>query len=50
MNITLPLKKDIINSLCAGDMVTLTGYIYTGRDAAHKRMCECKVSFRYITW
>ncbi|MBQ4527605.1 MAG: Fe-S-containing hydro-lyase [Clostridia bacterium] len=40
MDITLPLSKDIIKSLRAGDNVTLTGVIYTGRDAAHKRMCE----------
>ena len=24
----------------AGDMVYISGYIYTGRDAAHKRLCE----------
>ena len=40
MKITLPLKKDTIKSLRAGDILTITGYIYTGRDAAHKRMCE----------
>lgn len=40
MNITTPLDKQTALSLKAGDNVTLTGYIYTARDAAHKRMCE----------
>jgi len=39
MNITTPISPEIIKSLKAGDNVTLTGVIYTGRDAAHKRMC-----------
>ena len=40
MNITTPLTKDKLKSLRAGDNITITGTIYTGRDAAHKRMCE----------
>lgn len=40
MNVELPLTKDKIEKLKAGDSVTLTGVIYTGRDAAHRRMCE----------
>lgn len=40
MNITTPLTKEKLKSLKAGDSVTITGVIYTGRDAAHKRMCE----------
>lgn len=40
MNITTPLTKDKLKSLKAGDSVTISGVIYTGRDAAHKRMCE----------
>ncbi len=40
MNIELPLTKEKIENLKAGDSVTLTGVIYTGRDAAHRRMCE----------
>lgn len=39
-NITLPLKKEDIENLKAGDFVFLTGTIYTARDAAHKRMDE----------
>lgn len=35
-----PLTSDVIKSLKAGDMVYITGTIYTARDAAHKRLCE----------
>lgn len=40
MKISTPLTKDKIESMKAGDSILLTGYIYTGRDAAHKRMIE----------
>ena len=36
----LPLGKTELRALRAGDVVTLTGTIYTARDAAHKRLCE----------
>ena len=35
-----PITKEIADSLHVGDMVYLTGEIYTARDAAHKRMFE----------
>lgn len=38
--IELPLTEEKARSLKAGDTVYLTGYIYTSRDAGHKRMCE----------
>ena len=38
--ISVPIKKEDALSLRAGDYVTLTGTIYTARDAAHKRMQE----------
>ena len=38
--ITLPLTKELAQTLKAGDRVLLTGTIYTSRDAGHKRMCE----------
>lgn len=38
--INLPLTEETALSLKAGDSVLLTGYIYTSRDAGHKRMCE----------
>ena len=38
--INTPLTDDIIKNLKAGDRVLLNGIIYTGRDAAHKRLVE----------
>lgn len=35
-----PLTEDAIKGLRTGDMVEITGYIYTARDVAHKRMVE----------
>ena len=40
VDIKAPLTKEEAAKLRAGDIVSLTGYIYTGRDAAHKRMVE----------
>ena len=39
-HITLPLTRDITAALRVGDAVTLSGIIYTARDAAHARLCE----------
>ena len=36
----LPLSEEVIMSLKVGDVVHLTGVVYTGRDAAHKRLVE----------
>lgn len=36
--ISLPLAAEDVRSLRAGDTVLLTGPMYTGRDAAHKRL------------
>ena len=36
----LPLTDKTIEELKCGDMVLLSGEIYTGRDMAHKRFCE----------
>ena len=38
--IKTPLTKEMAKELRAGDYVTITGTIYTARDAAHKRMIE----------
>ena len=35
-----PLTIEKVESLHAGDQVLLSGTIYTGRDAAHKRFVE----------
>ncbi|MCR5213104.1 MAG: Fe-S-containing hydro-lyase [Eubacterium sp.] len=39
-NITLPTSDEEIKELRAGDMLYISGTIYTARDAAHKRMYE----------
>jgi fumarate hydratase subunit beta len=36
--ISTPLTKDIIQTLKAGDMINISGTIYTARDAAHKKI------------
>jgi fumarate hydratase subunit beta len=38
--ITTPLDEGSVEALRAGDRVLLSGYIYTARDAAHKRFME----------
>jgi len=38
--ICTPLNSEIIDSLQAGDCISLTGTIYAARDAAHKKMYE----------
>ena len=38
--ITTPVTRDVARSLKAGDLVKISGVIYTARDAAHKRMLE----------
>ena len=35
-----PVSPEEIMKLKAGDAVKITGVIYTGRDAAHKRLCD----------
>lgn len=40
IKLTTPLTVEKIKQLHAGDEVLLSGTIYTGRDAAHKRLIE----------
>lgn len=40
IKVSLPLNREIIDELKAGDYVYLTGTVYTARDAAHLRMYE----------
>lgn len=40
IKLTTPLKDFDIEKLKVGDKVSITGVIYTGRDAAHKRLVE----------
>jgi fumarate hydratase subunit beta len=38
--IEAPLTDDVLKDLKSGDNVLISGIIYTGRDAAHKRLCD----------
>lgn len=38
--LTMPLTEEMAKGLKCGDNVLISGVIYTGRDAAHKRLCE----------
>ena len=40
MNIQLPFTKENMKLVKAGTNITISGVLYTARDAAHKRMCE----------
>ena len=40
IKLTTPLDDKVVSSLKAGDRVLISGIIYTGRDAAHKKMFE----------
>lgn len=40
IHITTPLTADKVKTLKAGDMVLISGTVYTARDAAHKKMTE----------
>lgn len=36
--IAVPFEEGVVETLQAGDMVGLTGYLYTGRDQTHRRL------------
>ncbi|MBN2809812.1 MAG: Fe-S-containing hydro-lyase [Deltaproteobacteria bacterium] len=40
IRLTPPLSDEVVASLKSGDRVLITGTIYTGRDAAHKRLVD----------
>ncbi len=40
IRLTTPLNKEAIRNLRVGDVVLLSGTLYTARDAAHKRLCQ----------
>lgn len=40
VHLTTPLEPAKLKDLCVGDIVYLSGEIYTARDAAHKRIVE----------
>lgn len=41
ISLTLPLTRQDVRKLRAGDSCLLSGVVYTARDAAHKRLCAC---------
>jgi len=40
MNIIAPIKEEVIEKLTVGTRVTISGVIYTARDAAHHRIIQ----------
>lgn len=40
MELKTPISLETLKTLKAGDVVYITGVIYTGRDAAHKKMAD----------
>jgi len=40
VKINTPLKQDVVENLRIGQQVLITGKLYTGRDAAHKKLIE----------
>lgn len=40
IRLQMPLNPERVRDLRAGDSVSLSGFLYTGRDAAHKRLVE----------
>jgi fumarate hydratase subunit beta len=39
-HITTPVADEVIEKLRAGDSVFISGYLYTGRDSAHKKLID----------
>jgi fumarate hydratase subunit beta len=40
INITTPISDETFKTFKAGDMVHISGIVYTGRDAAHKKLID----------
>ncbi|MFH1087231.1 MAG: Fe-S-containing hydro-lyase [Chloroflexota bacterium] len=40
MQVSSPLTPEVVEKLRAGDQVSITGVIYSARDAAHKRLVD----------
>lgn len=41
IKLQMPISEEVVRNLNCGDVVSISGTIYTGRDAAHKRLIEC---------
>ncbi len=44
LRVTTPFTEEITSQMEAGDMVYITGIIYSARDAAHKRLYEAALA------
>jgi len=40
IQLSAPISREKVRKLRSGDSCLISGVIYTGRDAAHKRLCE----------
>ena len=40
IDVEIPFEDGILETLNAGDLVSLSGTLYTGRDQTHRRLCE----------
>jgi fumarate hydratase subunit beta len=38
--VEVPFAPGVLDTLAAGDLVSLTGTVYTGRDQTHRRLCN----------
>ena len=45
-HITLPFSKEAVSQIRCGDILYLTGTVYTARDAAHKRMYDAICAYK----
>ncbi|MDR1773491.1 MAG: Fe-S-containing hydro-lyase [Clostridioides sp.] len=41
IKLNMPVTREDVENLKSGDMVSISGVLYTARDAAHKRLIEC---------
>ena len=48
--INAPLTEETVKDLHAGDVVRISGYIYTARDAAHKRCMKRWSAAKSCLW
>ena len=45
-HIKLPFSKEAVSQIRCGDILYLTGTVYTARDAAHKRMYDAICAYK----
>ncbi len=41
IELKMPITEEVARTLTCEDVVSISGTIYTGRDAAHKRLIQC---------